>query len=391
MARLVSTLGVVALAVGSFSTVAPVRAANRIVVGMASATCTNPQFSTIQAAVDAASPGEIIQICAGTYSEQVRISKPLSLRGQNGVVIEPSSVVANATGLASGQSLAAIILVENTTDVNIQGVIVDGANSGIAACSPDFLGIYYANASGDVDRVAVRNVKLAAGLNGCQSGSAILVQSGSGGTSLVTVENSSVHDYQKNGITANESGTQVQIDHNVITGVGATTGAAQNGIQVGFGAAGSVTRNELANHIWSPCVSESQCDTVSIGILVTGSDGVTLERNIVGVSQVGIAINANHAEVSHNRVFGSQVADGIELIGDDNTADTNRIVHSDRAGIFVAGNNNVVGDNAIEEAVFGVLKQNGSVGNVIGHNTFFDAIVTVQDPTTAPSKASPYR
>ena len=130
---------------------------------------------------------------------------------------------------------------------------------------------------------------------------------------------------------------------------------------------------------------------VDPGVLVTGSDGVSVEHNTVAVSQVAIAITANHAQVSHNRVFDSQVADGIELNGNDNEADNNRVWHSDRAGIFVDGNNNVVGGNTIEEAAFGVLKQTGSAGNVIANNNFFDALVTVQDPTTAPLKTSPYR
>ena len=188
------------------------------VVGTNSADCPDAQFSTIQAAVDAASPGTVIRICRGTYPEQVRINKPLSLQGQNGVVIEPSNVTANATGTASGQPIAAIILVQETTDVDIRDVIVDGTNNGITACSPpDLIGILYQNASGEVERVAVRNIKLSSNLNGCQSGLAILIQSGGGKTSDVEVEGSSIHDYQKNGITANELGTQVRVEDNVVT------------------------------------------------------------------------------------------------------------------------------------------------------------------------------
>jgi parallel beta-helix repeat protein len=361
------------------------------VVGIKSAACPNPQFSTIQAAVNAATAGTTIRICPGTYPEQVTIAKSLNLQGESGVVIEPANVVANVTGMASGQSIAAIILVQGTTDADIEDVTVDGASSGITQCAPDLVGIYYRNASGDMRRVAVRNVKLTANLNGCQSGSAILVQSGDGGISAVNIEGSSVHDYQKNGITANEAGTQVRLDHNVITGVGPTSGAAQNGIQIGFGAKGSVEHNAVANHVWSPCVSLQQCDFVSIGILVTGSDGVSVDQNSVGVSQVGIAISANHARVFGNRVFDSMVADGIELLGNDNDARDNRITHSDRAGIFLQGNNNEIQGNRVNEAAFGVLKITGSAGNVIANNEFFNTGVSVQDPADPSLRASPYR
>src|SRR5215469_1970855 len=67
-------------------------AAPVIVVGTQSAACPDAQFSTIQEAVDHASPGTVIRICPGTYPEQVSITKALSLQGQNGVVIEPSHV-----------------------------------------------------------------------------------------------------------------------------------------------------------------------------------------------------------------------------------------------------------------------------------------------------------
>lgn len=369
----------------------PTHAAPISIVGANRAQCPGAQFSTIQAAVNAASAGTIIRICPGTYAEQVSITKPLSLRGQSGVVIQPSNVTANATGTASGQAIAAIILVQGVTNVDISDVVVDGANNGITGCGPDLIGILYQNASGDVTRVAVRNVKLAADLDGCQSGSAILVQTGSGFTSMVTIRESSIHDYQKNGITANEVGTQVQIQDNVVTGVGPSSGAAQNGIQIGFGAGGSITGNTVANHIWSPCVSLQSCEFTADDILVYQSDGISVLRNVAGVSQTGIAIAANNAQLQNNQVYATLVYDGIELMGNGSTAVGNSVTNSARAGIFIQGNSNNVQQNRINEAAYGVLKASGSTGNTIANNDFFNAIITVQDPSTPTGKPSPYR
>jgi len=362
-----------------------------IVVGTQSAACPDAQFSKIQDAVDHASPGTVIRICPGTYPEQVSIKIALSLQGENGAVIEPSHLGVNTMGTFSGAPLAPIILVKDTTDVDIQGVIVDGANNDITACGPDFIGILYQNASGEVKRVAVRNIKLSTNLNGCQSGSAILVQSGSAGMSVVDVEDSSIHDYQKNGITGNEIGTKVRIENNVVTGVGPTTGAAQNGIQIGFGADGSISRNTVANHIWSPCVSLESCENIATDILVFESDGVSVEQNVAGFSQTGIDIVANRARVAQNQVFDTLTFDGIKLAGNDNAATDNSITHSDRAGVFIDGNNNNVRRNRINEAAFGVLKVAGSTGNIIFFNNFSNATVIVQDPAGQGSKASPYR
>jgi hypothetical protein len=57
--------------------------------------------------------------------------------------------------------------------------------------------------------------------------------------SPVAINHSTIHHFQKNGIAANEVGTDVSIDENVVTGIGPTP-AAQNGIQIGFRAGGRI-------------------------------------------------------------------------------------------------------------------------------------------------------
>jgi hypothetical protein len=362
-----------------------------IVVGQAGALCPGAQFAKIQDAVNAATAGDTIEICPGTYTEQVSITKPLQLSGNNGAIIRPSNVAANSTGVASGQPIAAIVLVQDTTGVIIRNVIVDGADNGISECAPDLIGVFYRNASGELGHVAVRDVKLSSTLNGCQSGSAILVQSANGVGSVVAIEDSSIHDYQKNGITANEDGTQVTIEGNVVTGLGPTTGATQNGIQIGFGAVGSIRHNTVVNHIWSSCVSLQSCDFKSDDILVFQSNGVRVDHNATGVSQTGIAIVGDQGQVFDNDVLDSQIFDGVELIGNENTAERNRITHSDRAGVLIAGDDNVVRQNIINESALGVLKVAGSVGSVVTHDSYFNSPIKLQDPPETLDKASPYR
>ena len=140
----------------------------------------------------------------------------------------------NTMSLATGDAIAAAVLVSGATNVKISGLTVDGINNGITECAPRLIGVYFQNSSGSLQHAAVRNFKLAASLNACQSGTGVFVESGGGQTSDVEIADSSIHDYQKNGITANESGTNAKIHDNVVTGIGPTTGAAQNGIQIGF-------------------------------------------------------------------------------------------------------------------------------------------------------------
>jgi nitrous oxidase accessory protein NosD len=341
--------------------------------------CPTAAYTSIQAAVNAAQSGNVIRVCAGTYQEQVVIDKSLTLEADNGVLVIPSDVVANSAG-SSGSPIAAIILVRNAENVDLDGFIVDGSANGLRGCGPTFIGILYQDASGTIEHNAVRRVRLAPDLPGCQSGNAIDVESSSGGQSSVTIADNSVDGYQKNGITANEPGTTVQVTENAVTGIGPTTGAAQNGIQIGFGAKGDVTNNSVADNVYSPCESAANCPSNAAGILIFQSDGVRVERNTLGSNQVGIFVAANHVDVGGNTVFHSVALDGIALVGNNNSVTSNDIKSSDDAAVFIQGNDNTIFDNEFTGAAFGIFKVSGSSGTDRHGNHFHATVVRVQDP-----------
>jgi parallel beta-helix repeat protein len=245
------------------------------------------------------------------------------------------------------------------------------------------MGITFQNASGSIEKAAIRNFKLGSGLEGCQSGDAIFVQSGSGGISNVEISDCAIHDYQKNGITANEAGTQASIRGNVVTGLGPTTGAAQNGIQIGFGAAGTIRQNLVTNNIFSPCNAPATCTAAATNILVVQSDGVEVSRNRAGISQVAIFVAANSGSVLRNETFATFVFDGIRVEGNQANVRDNHVFDGAEAGIFLLGNNSTVRGNEITEAPIGILKDTSSMGDLIAANLFFDTPIKVQDPPSA--------
>lgn len=88
--------------------------------------------TTIQAAVDAASSGDIIMVGAGTYAEHVSITKALTLNGANAGVVGTSTSRA-AESIVDGQSTDASFMV-NTNNVTLDGfTIKNGANGGFNA------------------------------------------------------------------------------------------------------------------------------------------------------------------------------------------------------------------------------------------------------------------
>jgi len=356
-------------------------AAKTLLVDVNMVACPTAAYTSIQAAVNGASSGDTIRICPGVYVEQVSIDKSLTLTAESGAILMPSSLQANSTSLYDGSPLAVALLVTNTTGVTISGLIVDGTNNAISECPPpDLFGIAFQNASGTIAHSTVRNFKLTAAYNGCQSGTGILVQSGGGLSSKVTIETSSIHDFQKNGITADEVGTSVVINSNTVTGVGPTTGAAQNGIQIGYGATGSITNNTVTNNVWSPCTAVATCTAFATNILVYQSDNITLTNNVVSVSQVGIFVAANNATLTGNRSSANSVFDGIHFEGTSNSVKSSTVVNSSESGIYVDGNNNTIQNNTIIEAGVGILVTTGSTGYLISGNSIFDCPTTIQDP-----------
>ena len=132
--KLVYPAAFAAILVSTFvwpATALPTRSA-QLVVDDDKVECPNAGFTHIQDAVDTASPGDEIHICKGVYVEQVSIRKSLTIDADNGAILMPSTMQANATSLFDAAPIATALLVAETTGVSISGLTVDGVNSGIS-------------------------------------------------------------------------------------------------------------------------------------------------------------------------------------------------------------------------------------------------------------------
>ena len=348
------------------------------------------QFTTIGAAVAAAPPGINIEVCPGTYPKQVLIGEDLTLvgisdgTGAGPVIVPPAGgLVQNGVDIF-GNPVAAQIFVANAS-VKVNDLTVDGTGNNLTGCGgPTLEGIYFQNASGQIKNDAVRNQYQTdfADYGGCQNGLAINVESLTS-TNSVTIANNSVRNYQKNGITATgaatgpgSSGPVVTVFQNAIVGMAATAmnwpgGAAENGIQVGFGASGTVQENIVNDNIWYGDTSSDPGDAAS-GILVYASTGINILSNRVGSAQFGITVHtdptygpADGTTITGNKVSGTQLFDGIDLCSSSNVVESNNVYSSAESGVHVddscgSGNNNTVTGNEINEACAGILLGTGT-------------------------------
>ena len=112
---------------------------------MAATLCVNPTGAsgcqaTIGAAVSAASSGDTIQVAAGTYKEEVTISKTLALIGAGS-----ASTIIDATGLPDGINVdgSASAPMPGVSGVVVSGFTVENANfQGIIVQNASFVTIW---------------------------------------------------------------------------------------------------------------------------------------------------------------------------------------------------------------------------------------------------------
>jgi Protein of unknown function (DUF1565) len=250
------------------------------------------KYSTIQAAVSSVPAGSTIQVCPGTYSEQVTISQPLTLQGadvnsQDRPVIAPppNGLVKNITSI-TGEPVAAQVLVENVTppgNVVLTGITVDGTGAEVQGCSVTaaLAGIFYASGtSGTINEVTARNQKLPS------CGYGIWLENGAGHNQSITVENNSVHDVSWLGIFALSNQTPstltATIKGNFVNGLvyNQTKDIEVNGVS------GSLTGNVITGgfqgivHDGGPVtISGNAVADISIGVGILIGDGSTVKSN----------------------------------------------------------------------------------------------------------------
>src|SRR3989344_8453174 len=167
MKKIIFTIALMIFLVGFISA-----AVKNVDNAVACSDVTGTPYCTIQAAVNAAAvSGDVINVSAGTYDEQVVIDgKNLTLQGVgDATLIEPSSESILATfytyplGVLSGWEglkLGAPILVKNAQNVTVKTLKVDGINVDALPVGADRLaGIVYGEAGGLISNVTVNNIK----------------------------------------------------------------------------------------------------------------------------------------------------------------------------------------------------------------------------------------
>jgi hypothetical protein len=272
-----------------------------------------------------------VLVCPGTYQEQVVITQAVTLEGistgdsDQAVIVPPSGGLTNTAADDLGNTLFYQVWVNNASGpVNVSKLTIDGTGNGVtSACFPFVVGVFLQNSAGTVNSVATRNQKG----NGCGFG--FYVEGGATNPS-VTIQNSSIHDYDFAGIqTETNSGTSeltatitgndvtcaftgIDFCGGILLEAGTTDTVTGNfisstatGIAANPSVTGSISRNTVVNTVNSGEGIDTAADAVSVtsnkiintnnnntsvGILLFTSVA-TIQGNVITNANAGIDFN----------------------------------------------------------------------------------------------------
>jgi hypothetical protein len=340
-------------------------------------------FDSLADAVQGVPAGSTIQVCPGTYAEQITINKSLTIKGVTTgdtaapvIVVPPSGLAVNAAGFAVprsfigiGTPIAAQVAIGPGVDVTIADLAVD-ATGAVGMCTP-IVGILAQGSSITLNRLAIRNQTQG---SPCYGGG-VLVQNDLASATTVKIQNSSFR----------RSSQAIEIDGVVTSTIasnsfnGEPTSSA-NAISILTGAA-SVQGNTISNYHFP---GATNLFDPSYGVYFCGNtDGSAVNNTITG-TQIGIVVNNNcgttGVSVTNNKIsfatmvgiYAGAVAGGVVQGNDIRTSPTAIRVERNAAGNTIQGN--LINDACTAFSFHPLAGPNSLVANTVA-NVLHQSIV----------------
>jgi hypothetical protein len=326
-------------------------------------------YATIQAAVDAAVPGDTIHVAAGTYDENVVINKSLSLLGAD-----------NTTTIIDGNNVGNTVTI-TASDVTISDCRITGGWSDPVSGT----GVFYPDGGVVVD--------------------------GNGGSSAltgITIEDNIIDGNSGNGVYVSAAGDGGVADNIVVR----NNDVYNNGGSKGYAGISLTHPNYIVRPVgvWDEwrrpknilVQGNSICGNTQYGLYVSAGENIIIRSNIMqNNSKYGVQLAASwnrtdipceYTSMENNDIF-DNARNGVKLTSFNrhNTITGNRIYNNGFGGtsdryqygfLFQDGNDNLIQDNVITANALGGLylwgkgdpsySWYGTTNNIIIGNTLSD-------------------
>ncbi len=353
-------------------------------------------FHSIQAAIDAADPGDTILVRPGVYQEQLTIDKSINLIGACGrvTIMSPQDL-----GTPTADNPGAIIHVLGPdTFVNLSRLTISGGDGG----APNLLyGVRVdGNGYADLQEDTVTNI-----IDASDSTLGVAVDAGNTAADgdpytgdqvgSIQVVNSCITNYQLAGIVVSNVGSRGWVFNNHISGGPASNAAGLAGVEVVDGAVANIQNNCISGDtngadgsgvlLYNAGVQRlPDYDSDPNDFFITTVRNNTISNNDYGVvvSQVANSLSGQpaSANIVGNRIFDNTFV-GIELANSSNVVVAGNQLWgngSQNAGdggiyLFQSTNNFVIANRSDGNNGSGIYVDAGSTGNLLRDNvTYFN-------------------
>lgn len=331
-------------------------------IATASSTIT-ASYTTINAALAAASSGNTVAICPGTYGETINIVglSGIAVRGdsRDTVTVYPSSTLSwNACGYTTARK--AVVRVVNSTNVVIENITFDFN----AVKANNVFGVLYCDSSGTLDTNTFKNLSVSDAAGGYYEIANNFRAPGysAGSRAQITVTNNIYTDVGRVAVLTHFY-THAIIDGNTFS---KTTDDFGYAIEIGGPSTAVITDNTISGY-----------DTAALSD-GSGSAGIYIENAFTGSCCGGSPHINKTITIQNNNLYGNQYGLWIgneydTFAGDVDIQATikDNLIHDNLdAGIYVADEDRSAGSSVTITASGNDLTNNGDIGYYF--NTYGD-------------------
>ncbi len=296
-------------------------------------------FGSIQGAIDAAADGDTVGIAPGVHTEQLTVTKNITLEGagiDQTILVSPDSdkLMPSAWTNLKDQQVYAVVGVKTGSpgQVAIRNLTIDGRKQGYIAQHNGvadlytFSGIAVRDTSATIDRVRIVDVRdthsdysgAPAPLpsdyvpqdqpSGANHNESILLEGAAGtGAHKVTVQDSEILRFHKTAILAWGPALEVDIRNNTIQGHGRTLYSTGNGIQVASSDRSSLGGGNGDRRGTSGIVQNNRITDIGLVIPEPGQVGSYLNLGLYGPSGILLWEAADGFVIEGNTITGPSV------------------------------------------------------------------------------------
>jgi parallel beta-helix repeat protein len=352
------------------------------------------QFTTIQSAVNFASPGDKVQVDSGTYQEQVTINTSITLKGQGNstFILAPTSLSAPTAGNPG----AIVRITGNGTFAEIEHFVIEGAPGGTANL------LYGVRVDGHA-RAEIENDTIANTIDSSDPSLGVAIDVGNtnalpdgAGAQVGTAEidNNTISNYQRAGIVVSNGASAADIENNKITASATFQADSQTGVEVSDGAVADIENNTITGNnngsngtgilLFSPGMQRlPDFDSDRNDFFIATVKNNKISGNDYGIfgSEVTVAASLHDqpasADVENNQITSNTFV-GIEFDNSSNVSISNNKLSGNGSGntadggiyLFHSTNNTLTKNQSENNNGSGIYIDAFSTGNYLKNNQF---------------------